>query len=171
VDILKEKWTQIAAMATTVFAVCAAISALKGGGCSTKIQVLTTQETNAWAYFQSKSIKQHATELQLDNFSVIMLDCKPGVKEVLKKKLQICENDIRRYDREKNEIKTGAEKISKEADGFKQRGGRFGLAVMLLQIAIMLNSIGVLVKRRFMFFTGFVLGLVGMVYLSFGLWR
>ncbi|MEI6079413.1 MAG: DUF4337 family protein, partial [bacterium] len=54
----KDKWVQIGTLATTVLAVCAAISALKGGGYSTKTQVTTTQVANTWAYYQAKSIKQ-----------------------------------------------------------------------------------------------------------------
>jgi hypothetical protein len=65
-ELLKERWTQWAALTTTVFAVCAAISALKGGSFGTRAQITATKEANAWAYFQSKSVKQHTCENQKD---------------------------------------------------------------------------------------------------------
>src|SRR5512142_1457211 len=67
---VKERWTQWVALTTTILAVCAAISALKGGGYSTKVQLSTTQEVDKWVYFQSKSIKQHAVELHRDQLEL-----------------------------------------------------------------------------------------------------
>jgi hypothetical protein len=50
-EMFKEKWTQWAALTTTVFAVCAALSAARGGTMSTRTMVTTTKEANAWAYY------------------------------------------------------------------------------------------------------------------------
>ena len=47
------------ALTTTVLAVAAAISSLRASSYSTKVQIHTTREANQWAYFQSKSIKDH----------------------------------------------------------------------------------------------------------------
>ncbi len=69
----RERWMQWVALTTTVLAVCAAISALKGGGYSTKVQLSTTQEANRWSHFQAKSIKQHAVELHRDDLELAQL--------------------------------------------------------------------------------------------------
>jgi hypothetical protein len=47
----KDSWTQWVALTTTILAVCAAISSLKGGGYSTRVQLATTVEANTWAYY------------------------------------------------------------------------------------------------------------------------
>ena len=71
--------------------------------------------------------------------------------------------------KEKSEIKTQAETLGKDTDGFKKHSGYFGLAVMLLQISIMLNSVGVLTKKRLMWGFGLSFGTIGVIYMFIGL--
>ncbi len=166
---LKEKWTQIAAGTATLFAVCAAIAALKGGAFSTKTQITTTKENNAWAYFQSKSIKQHTVENQHDIFLLArMKETSPKTIEWLDQKIKENEKDIARYDQEKNDIKTQAEKLSGEAVQYKKISGYFGLAVMLLQISIMINAIAILLKKYYIWIGGMLFGAGGITYLLIG---
>ena len=60
--------------------------------------------------------------------------------------------EAQRYEKEKGEIKADAEKLAAEQAELKRHGGSFGLAVMLLQIAIMMSSVG------------------GLAYMANGLW-
>jgi len=169
-NLFKEKWTQYAALATTIFAVCASISALKGGGYSTKVQMTTTKEANSWGYFQAKSIKQHASQLYFDQLDLAeKKERDPKIRTFIDDKMKVVKDDIERYDREKGEIKTQSEVFGKDAEGYKKHSASFGLAVMLLQISIMLNSIGVLVKKRRMWGLGLGFGVVGVVYMLVGL--
>jgi hypothetical protein len=169
-NLFKEKWTQYAALATTIFAVCASISALKGGGYSTKVQMTTTKEANSWGYFQAKSIKQHMSELHLDQLDLEAKEERDTkIKALIDDKIKTTKDDVARYDKEKSEIKEQAEALGKSTDGFKKHAGYFGLAVMLLQISIMLNSIGVLVKKRRMWALGLSFGIIGVIYMFVGL--
>ena len=167
--ILKEKWTQWVALTTTIIAVCAALSTLKGGSFSTKTQLLTTQETNKWSYFQSKSIKQHMCEEQK-----IMLEIEktknpnPETMNLINKSLESTTKDIARYDKEKADIKTEAESLNKAGIENKKHSGAFLIATMFLQICIMLSSVGVLINRRILWYIGVVFGLVGIVYMING---
>jgi hypothetical protein len=168
-SILKEKWTQWVALTTTIIAVCAALSTLKGGSNSTKTQLMTTQETNKWSYFQSKSIKQHICEEQ-----IMMLEIEksknpgPETLELINKMMERTSQDIARYDKEKAEIKTEAEKLNQAGADFKQHAGSFHIATMFLQICIMLSSVGVLIKRRILWYVGVVLGVIGIFYMING---
>jgi hypothetical protein len=165
----KDRWTQWVALTTTVLAVCAAISALKGGGYSTRVQLSTTQEANLWSYFQSKSIKQHAIELHRDHLEVVRLEVRtPEAQRLVDERLTRARAEIARYDHEKNDIKAQAEGAQKAEDGLKRHGAAFGLAVMLLQIAIMLSSIGALMKKPMMWAIGLLFGGVGLVYMANG---
>jgi len=167
----RERWTQWVALTTTILAVCAAISALKGGGYGTRVQLSTTQEANQWSYFQSKSVKQHAVELHRDQLEVLRLEARsPEAQRVIDERLAKATAEIARYDREKNEIKAGAEAIQKDEGELKRHSGAFGLAVMMLQIAIMLSSVGALIKRPAMWVVGLVFGAVGLVYSANGFW-
>jgi len=165
----KEKWIQWVALTTTILAVCAAISSLKGGGYSTKVQLSTTQETNQWAFFQAKSIKQHICEVQRDQLKLEYIKTSdPKVEAFVEERTKSCETDIARYDAEKAQIKSGADKLSQLQDDYKRHAGAFGLAVMLLQIAIMMSSVGALIKRKAMWVIGLGFGLIGLVYMANG---
>jgi len=164
-DKKRERWLQWVALTTTVLAVCAAISALKGGGYSTQVQLATTQEANAWAFFQAKSLKQHVTEQSRDQLAVLAADAHaPEARRLAEERRQQAEADVKRYDAEKAEIKAGAEALQARQIELKRHGGSFGLAVMLLQIAIMLSSVGALLKRPLMWGIGLAFGAVGLVY-------
>jgi Flp pilus assembly protein TadB len=162
---VQEKWMKWVAMTTTILAVCAAIGSLKGGGYSTQVQLMTTQENNKWSYFQSKSIKQHITEMETDLLKLELYKAdKPALKEEISAKIKSAEENIARYDKEKATIKTDAEGLSAKQGVLKRHGGNFGLSVMFFQIAIMLSAIGSLLKQKSSWICGLVIGGAGLVY-------
>lgn len=168
-DILKERWTQWVALTTTILAVCAAISALRASTFSTRATIATTEENNNWSYFQSKSIKQHECEMQRDLFRLsLMQAADPQAKAFAEERLKTYEADIQRYDSEKAEIKAKAENIAAQEIVYKQHSASFGLAAMMLQIAIMMSSVSVLIKRPALWVGGVIIGLVGVFYLANG---
>jgi hypothetical protein len=167
----KERWTQWVALTTTILAVCAAISALKGGSYSTRVQLSTTQENNKWSYFQSKSIKQHAVEMHKDQLEVVRLEARtPEARALADERIARAAAEIARYEKEKGDIKAEAEALQEAEDDLKRHAGAFGLAVMLLQIAIMLSSVGALIKRPAMWVVGLCFGVLGLAYAANGVW-
>jgi len=168
-SVLKERWTQWVALTTTVLAVCAAISSLKGGGYSTKVQLATTRENDKWAQYQSKSIKQNLFAVEQNLLQVQALEAKaPEAKAAIAARLSKLQAEIDRYEKEKGELRDAAEGIQKEQADYQRHGGNFGLAVMLLQIAIMLSSVGALIKKPVMWVVGLVFGVVGLAYMANG---
>ena len=166
----KETWIQLVALTTTVLAVCAAISSLKSSSYSTKVQIHTTKEANHWAYYQSKSIKEHSFQLNRDilNYASLLGNPNPQVQQFLAAKINDYDKEIKRYDQEKKQIKTEAEDIIREQETLKRHNGAFALAVMLLQIAIMMSAVAALIKRKMMWVSGLVLSTVGLVYMANG---
>ncbi len=166
----KETWMQWVALTTTILAVCAAISSLKASSYSTRVQVQTTKEANHWAYYQSKSIKEHSFRLNRDilNYANLLGNPNPQVQQFLTAKIKDYDQEINRYDLEKKQIKTEAETIIKEQEFLKRHNAAFSLAVMLLQIAIMMSAVAALIKRKSMWFAGLALSLVGLVYMANG---
>lgn len=166
---LQEKWMQWVALTTTILAVCAAISSLKGGGYSTQIQILTTQEANGWQYYQSKSIKETLRQTESEILAAMsQAQTDPDVKKKIADGADRCRAEVARYKEEKDQIK-------KETEGYKdiqrahmKRGGNFGLAVMLLQIAIMLSSVGALIRKPASWYLGMAFGAVGLVFMLNG---
>jgi hypothetical protein len=158
-------WLKWVALTTTCLAVMAAIGSLKSGKYSTRTQILTTQESNRWSYFQSKSIKQHMVEFKID-----MLKVDEGRAQTPEEKARIAgligeaEKTVARYDGEMRDIRKSAEALSAEQDDLKRRGGSFSLSVMLFQIGIMLSAVGSLMKIRHSWYAGLAIGLVAIVY-------
>jgi hypothetical protein len=160
-----DSWIKWAALSTTILAVCAAISSLKGGGYSTRVQLLTTKETNAWSYFQSKSIKQHVLECHRQILTIERAKTEsPAVRATIDRMLKSADADIIRYDAEKKKIQAEAEALSADQGDLKRHGAAFGLAVMFCQIAIMLSAVGSLMKRRYAWQMGLVIGAFGVLY-------
>jgi len=167
----KERWMQWVALTTTVLAVCAAISALRGSVYSTRVQLSTTRESSHWSHFQAKSIKQHVIELHRDQLELLRLEAHtPEAHLLANERLAKVGAELARYDREKNEIKAEAERIQLDEDKLKRHAGAFGLAVMLLQIAIMLSSVGALMKKPIMWVVGLAFGALGLAYMANGFW-
>ena len=167
----KERWIQWVALTTTVLAVAAAISSLKGGGYSTQVQLKNTQEANRWAFYQSKSLKQNLAELEREHMGVLALEARtPEGRGQAEKALHRATGEAQRYEAEKWEIKEEAEKLAAEQAELKRHGGSFGLAVMLLQIAIMTSSVGALIKKPVMWYVGLLFGVGGLGYMANGVW-
>jgi hypothetical protein len=165
----KERWTQWVALSTTVLAVCAAISSLKGGGYSTKVQLSTTRENDRWAQYQSKSLKENLLVVERDLLQVQSLEARaPEARQAISVQLAKLQADVGRYESEKAQLKTEAEAMQRDEGTFQRVGANFGLAVMLLQIAIMLSSVGALIKRPIMWIVGLLFGASGLVYMANG---
>ena len=168
-DILQEKWMKGVAVTTTILAVVASISSSRAGYFVAKAQLLTALEGSKWAYYQAKSIKQNLAETQQVAFEAAVLGAtSPDQKVFLDKKLKAYTSDIARYGKEKDTIKKEAEDTGKENAVVIRRGGQFSLSVVFAQIAIMLSSVGALIKRRDMWVTGLVIGCVAILYLANG---
>jgi len=169
----KETWITWVALTATVLAVLAAIASLRATSYSTKVQLATTREANQWAYYQAKSIKEHSYALNRDTLAAVrLLETKnPKAQKFLTDKIKEYEGEVARYDKEKSQIKKGAEDIQKEQEVYKQKNGNFAIAVMLLQIAIMASAVGALIKKKIMWLLGLILGGWGIYYFVFGFLR
>ena len=163
----KEPWLNYLALTTVIFAVCATLSTLKGGGFGSRAIMSQAQASDQWSYFQSKSIKGYVYELQKEKFEMDLKAAKGASRalhEEYEKKIDGYGQKIKKYDDEKSEIKKKAEDLEKTRDEAQKHSGAFGLAAMFLQIAILLSSIAALMKRKLFWFLGMAAGCFGLVY-------
>jgi len=166
-DEKKEPWLNYLALTTIIFAVAATLSTFKGGGYSTKSMLSQEQASNKWSYYQSKSLKLYLYETQKD---VLDLDTKSMknadalVLEAYRNKISVYEQSIKRYDKEKADIKKDAEHLESLRDEAQKHSQAFGMAVIFLQISILISSIAALIKRRYLWLIGIGVGAVGLIY-------
>ncbi len=116
-----------------------------------------TEASNQWNYFQSKSTKQSLAEVSRDLTAV----------EADKAKYQA---KIERYEKEKNEIKLGAEKLEatatewdKKSDDEMHQHHRWAQATTVLQVAIALAAIALLTKKKWLEYGMFGVAVTGTV--------
>ncbi len=148
------------ALTTAIMAVLAAVTTLYVGKYSSRAVLHQGEETDMWAYYQAKSIKQHAFEMQREKVEQELLAQKGKLpKDALDKSQKMLERygkNIDRYEIEKNEIKEKAENLGREKKESTVRAGNFGYALIFLQIAIMLSSLSALTKKKELWYLGLV---------------
>jgi len=168
-DLLPEKWMKAMAVTTTVLGVVASIGSSRSSFYITKAQQYTALEGSQWAYYQAKSIKQDLFVTQMRSLQVQLAGATtPGQKDLMSQTIQNASKDIVRYDQEKADIKKQAETINKENVLLGKRGSQFSLSVVFAQIGIMLSSVGLLLKRKELWYVGLVMGAISLFFLANG---
>jgi len=163
----KEPWLNYLALTTIIFAVAATLSTFKGGGFSTRSVLSQEQASNKWSYFQSKGMKQYLYETQRDMLLLDVQRIPASEKAVIaayQTKIDEYGQNVKRYEKEKEQIKKDAEAFEATRDEAKKHSNEFGLAVIFLQISILISSIAALIKRKYLWITGIVVGAVGLFY-------
>lgn len=170
-DEKKEPWLNYLALSTVILAVCATLSAFKGGGYSTKSIISQEQASNNWAFYQAKSIKGNLYQLQAEELK-LRLEALPAdqtqTRKLYEDRLADCEKHVVRYNAEQAEIQAEAKKLESLRDSAQQHSQPFGMAVIFLQVAILISSIAGLLKRKQIWYASLPLGLIGFVYFADG---
>ncbi|MEY4756248.1 MAG: hypothetical protein RJA34_1146 [Pseudomonadota bacterium] len=145
-----KRMTNQIAMFTAIVATVGAIFGYMGGATQANASlyknnaaIKKTEASNQWNYFQSKSTKQSLAELARD---LAPDDKKPAYLA-----------KIERYESEKNDIKTVAEKLEAEALGWDKQSDeqmhqhhRWAQATTALQVSIALAAIALLTRKKWL---------------------
>jgi hypothetical protein len=168
-EVKKEKWMTYMAITTILIAVAATLSTFKGGGFSTRSLLNQTLASDQWAFYQSKSIKSYIYDMRRENLEiqVASLERQKGNEELIKRyngMIADYTQKVKTYESEKETISKGAKDFENLRDDSKKHSGKFGIAVIFLQISILLSSIATLSKKRFVWICGLILGVIGILY-------
>lgn len=168
----KEPWLNYLALSTVILAVCATLSTFKGGGFSTRSVLAQSQASDQWAYYQSKGIKEYLYELQREKLELELATAGPKTSKIFteefERKIDAYSRKIKKYDDEKREIEKKARDLEAVRDEAQTHSKAFGMAVIFLQIAILLSSIAALMKKKYLWVIGVVLGVFGIFYFANG---
>ena len=151
------------AMFTAIIATIGAIFGYMGGATQAyaglyknNAAIKKTEASNQWNYFQAKSTKQSLAEMSRDLTP----------REDEKAKYQ---TKIDRYEKEKNEIKSGADKLEAEATEWDRKSDeqihqhhRWAQSTTVLQVCIALAAIALLTKKKWLEYAMFAAGAVGL---------
>ena len=154
-----KKITQLIAIATLFFAVCATFASLKAGGFSNKAILAQNQASDTWAYYQAKSMKETMYKIQLDQ-----IDSNTNIDEEKRKSLK--EKYVKtaeRYAKEQEEITAEAKKYEVMRDESQIINQKFAGALTFLQIGILLLSLAALCKMLYFCYIGLAVGGFGAI--------
>ena len=151
------------AVITAILATVGAMFSYMGGATQADAGLLKndaaikkTEASNQWNYYQAKSSKQNLAELAQE--------LAPDARKTF------YAGEIKRYQGEKAEIKTAAEKLEADSRAYDERSAekmhqhhRWAQATTALQIAIAMAAIALLTRRKWLEHLVFVLGGIGVV--------
>lgn len=151
------------AMFTAIIATIGAIFGYMGGATQANAglfknnaAIKKTEASNQWNYFQSKSTKQSLAELARD--------LAPENKKAT------YQGKVERYEKEKSEIKVGAEKLEADATKWDRQSDeqmhqhhRWAQSTTVLQVCIALAAIALLTKKKWLEYAMFGAGGIGLV--------
>ena len=126
---LPKRTNQLIALTALILAICATFSSLYAGANSSKGILSQNKATDAWAYYQAKSMKETMYRIQLG-----YLEATSPTNENLATLIQTYKSEIERYDIEESEIKASAEAHEADRDRYLalNRGFAGALTYLLL---------------------------------------
>jgi len=147
-----------------ILAVCVAVVSLLGHRSHTEELLMQNRATDQWAYYQAKNIRMHNYEMGLDQLALTEFKDK-GAADKVREKYQ---SEVERYKKEQGEIEEQAKDFEKESAKAQQKGDRFDLGEVFLEVALVITSLALLTKNRFYWLLGVLAGGAGLVVAATG---
>jgi len=162
------------ALFVAVVATFMALCNVKDGNVVQGMQQLQARAVDQWAYYQSKSTKQHIAENSAEMLKVQLMvnpGLKPEVRAQVETRITAQVTAAKKYEQEKEQIKAEAEKAAKDYDALNLHDDQFDLAEACLSVAVALAGVTALTKKRWLFGVactfaslGFLFGLAGFLH-------
>jgi hypothetical protein len=158
------------AITIALLAVVLAVIESKGDNAKTDAIIKTSEASNRWGYYQSKSIKQNLYETELEILSYLnptgseagTVDPEATThRKALSASMAKAAAAAKRYDSEKGEIKKEAEQFEAAAAANGKINDRCDHAALALQIAVVICSVAILSRWRLFWYIGLGLGVAG----------
>ncbi|MBK9797699.1 MAG: DUF4337 domain-containing protein [Holophagaceae bacterium] len=155
------------ALFVAVVATFMALCNVKDGNVVQAMQQSQAKAIDQWAYYQSKSTKQHIAENTADTLKV-QLEMNPGLKPEVRAKVEAKitaqEAAAKRYEKEKDQIKAVAEQAAKDYDAMNIHDDQFDLAEACLSVAVALAGVTVLTRKRWLFAVAGTFACIGLLF-------
>ena len=156
---LSKRTTQFIALTALILAICATFASLYAGANASKGILSQNKATDGWSYYQSKSMKENTYQVQLDQLELAPpANADPAKLAELKKSYQ---DTINRYQQEQEQISAETKQHEADRDRFLALNKGFAGALTYLQIAILLTSLAGLMKQKYFWYIGILIGAFG----------
>ena len=151
-------WMTPVAVTLSILAVLVAIATLLGHRAASEEILLQTKASDQWAYFQAKNIRLHEMESVADMFATLA----PADKEKAEALREKYVKEAERYEKDKDQTSDQAKELEKEREVAGKRADRFDAGEVVLEIALIICSLTLLTKKKAFWFSGIILGLIGL---------
>jgi hypothetical protein len=159
----------VSAITAAVLAVLAAFGSLFSGHAANEAILAQTRATDQWAFYQAKSTKGHIYQVGGELVRILSTTTGTTANEPHAASLKHFQEEVERYDREKEEVKKEAEHLEAESHHEFHKHQRFALGIACFQVGIVLASVSILVRVRPIYYLSLVAGAGGLVFLLMGL--
>jgi len=165
----ESRLNSIIALLVAVTATFMAVCNVKDGNIVQAMQQAQAGAVDQWSYYQAKGMKQNLAESTLDQLQLqraMLAD--PKFAPMLDQKIADYQKQVKKYEKEKTDIRKVAEGDQKQYDALNFHDDQFDMSEACLSVTIALFGVTALTKKRallvvamvFMFF-GVLFGLAG----------
>jgi len=141
----------------SIMAVLVASVALVGHRTHTEELLRQSQASDRWAQYQAKSVRLHETQGFFDVVNIVAsLDKERGA--ALREKYA---KEVEHYQSDKEDISKEAKDLEAERDLAGRKADRFDGGEAFLEIGLVICSITLLTKRKLFWFSGMLIGALG----------
>jgi len=140
-----------------------ALGNIKDGNIVQSMQQAQARAVDTWAYYQSKSTKEHLAENELSQIEVqsLVVPANGAAKARLDALRAGVQGEIRRYEAEKDSVRQAAQGQEREYDRLNFHDDQFDLAEACFSVALALYGISALTRKRWLFVMAFALTIGG----------
>lgn len=167
----KKGWEDWIARTTAVLAVFAALSSGQWGASNLRAILEQGKVDDGWSYYQAKSIKNHLAD-HMQSLAAAMAADRPaadGKESALVKYRAEMEAESKRLSTEKATIEQEVHGYEAARDAFVERSFWFEIAFACLQAGVVLSTIAAAAKKKGLWLTAMVAGLLGAIFVVNGL--
>jgi hypothetical protein len=155
---------------TAILAVVAAISSGRWGACNLQAILEQGKVNDTWAYYQSKSMKQHEAEQTRDLAAALSSGSSPNQAALEQLKQQMAD-EAKREEQDKNDQQQAALDFQKSRDHYVESSFWFEISFAVLQLGVILCTIASGARHKLPWTVGVVLGVCGLLLLINGFHR
>ncbi len=167
-----DRFRKRAAIVIGIMAMLLAISGVGGGNATKETIDANIQASDAYAFYQAKTIRQTANVLAADNLEVVLTsqrDLPPQTRADVQKKIDGYRQTATRYESEpatgdgKKELLAKAQGFEAKRNHAQQQDPNFDYAQAFYQIAIVIASVSILSDSRYLLLLSLALGTLATV--------
>ena len=162
----KDSLNSVIALLVAVIATFMAVCNIKDGNI---VQAMSQQQAKAvdqWSYYQAKGMKQNLAESVLDQLTLQKEEVtalSPAAQALVDKKIAVYTSQVKKYAKEKEDIRKEAEGAQAEYDRLNIHDDQFDLSEAGLSIAIAVLGVSALTKKKWLVVFALVFAVFGVV--------